>query len=57
MFLLNMAMMTNIIPFPRINRTPTIHHINQALARDDEYSLFLARLDNQLDIDHMFAAA
>jgi hypothetical protein len=54
MFLLNMA---NIILFPRINRTPTIDHINRALARDDEYSLFLARLDEQIDIDHMFAAA
>ena len=55
MFLLNMALMTNIIQFPRINRT--IAQINRALARDDEYSLFLARLDDQLDMDHMFAAA
>jgi hypothetical protein len=57
MFLLNMAMMPNIIPFPRVSRTPSIKRINQALAKDDEFSAFLSRLDDQLDLEHMFAAA
>lgn len=57
MFLLSMVLMTNIILFPRVSRTPSIDRINHALSQDDDYSAFLNRLDDQLDFDHMFAAA